>query len=338
MAKTYSLLVSGVAGAVVLALEVLAARTMAPVVGSGPVSWSALLATALGMLAVGNLLGGHWSDRGSAPGTVAWALTVAATYLTVLSYGYRPALRWSAEQPLLVGEIIAAMVVQGVPVTMLGMIPPVILRHGGDGTTHWAGLVLAAGSGGGIVGALAAGLLLIPSLGLERSFLMLAAILAAAAIPAVWRGRCWLAALLILASIAFAVWCQHRAAQSHVVESFYGELEVQTNDVATVLTIDGLQQTAVPKRLAPGDAIGYGYLLELATTMKPEIKSAMVIGLGGGLAPRVLAMHGIRCATVEIDPEVVAIARREFAFTGNAIVGDGRAVFAHERALRPHFS
>jgi spermidine synthase len=165
-------------------------------------------------------------------------------------------------------------------------------------------------------------------LGLERSFLTLAAILAAAAVPAVWRGRCWLAALLILASIGFAIWCQYRAKQSRVVESFFGELEVQANEVATVLTIDGLQQTAVPKRLAPGDALGYGYLLELATAMKPDIKSAMVIGLGGGLAPRVLVMHGIRCATVEIDPQVIEIARREFAFTGDVTVGDGRAVLA----------
>ena len=155
MGRKYALLVSAVAGAVVLALEVLAARTMAPVVGSGPVSWSALLATALGMLAVGNLLGGYWCGRGSAHGTIAWALTIAAAYLTVLSYGYGPALRWAAEQPLVVGEIIAALLVQGVPVTMLGTIPPVILHHGHDGNAHWAALVLAAGSGGGILGALA---------------------------------------------------------------------------------------------------------------------------------------------------------------------------------------
>ena len=68
--------------------------------------------------------------------------------------------------------------------------------------------------------------------------------------------------------------------------------------------------------------------LELATAIKPDIESALVIGLGGGLAPRVLAMHGVRCSTVEVDPEVVAIARREFAFTGDASVADGRAVLA----------
>ena len=107
---------------------------------------------------------------------------------------------------------------------------------------------------------------------------------------------------------------------------------MHTNDVATVLTIDGLQQTAVPKPLAPGDALGYGYLLELVTAMRPDTKSAMVIGLGGGLAPRVLAMQGIRCSTVEIDPEVVIIARREFAFTGDVTVGDGRAVLARTQS------
>ena len=79
---------------------------------------------------------------------------------------------------------------------MLGMMTPVILHHRRDGTAHWAALVLAAGSGGGIVGALAAGLFFIPALGLARSFLVLAGLLAVAAVPAVWHGRCWLASSL----------------------------------------------------------------------------------------------------------------------------------------------
>jgi MFS family permease len=181
MAKTYYLLVTFVAGAAVLALEVLAARAMAPALGSGPVSWSALLATALGTLAIGSLFGGRLSERAGPGAAIAWALAVSAVYLVATSQLYGPALRWSAEQPLLIGEIIAAALVQAVPMMMLGLITPVILHHGRDGMGRWGGAVLAAGSGGGIAGALAAGLLLVPGLGLARSFLLLAALLAVAA-------------------------------------------------------------------------------------------------------------------------------------------------------------
>ena len=65
MARTYYLLISGGVGATALAIEVIAARTMAPALGSGPVTWSTLLAVALGMLAVGNLSGGLLSERAS---------------------------------------------------------------------------------------------------------------------------------------------------------------------------------------------------------------------------------------------------------------------------------
>ena len=54
--------------------------------------------------------------------------------------------------------------------------------------------------------------------------------------------------------------------------------------------------------------------------MRPQPRNALVIGLGGGLAPRLLAAHGIECHTVEVDPAVVEIARGKFGFTGRATV------------------
>ena len=90
MAKAYYFLVTVVAGAAVLALEVWAARAMAPALGSGPVSWAALLATALGMLAPGSLLGGRLSHAAQPERVIAWSLTAAAAYLVVLSQAYRP--------------------------------------------------------------------------------------------------------------------------------------------------------------------------------------------------------------------------------------------------------
>lgn len=331
MAKAYYLLISATAGAAVLALEVLAARTMAPVLGSGSVTWSALLAVALGMLAIGNLAGGLLADRVRPGGVIAWSLGVGAACLVLLSQYYSPAMRWSAGLSLLTGAVTAAAITQAVPIAMLGTITPVILRLGREESPKgwWAGLVLAAGSGGGIAGALTAGLVLLPELGLARSYLLVSGLLAVATVPAVCQQRRWLAALLVLASLALAGVCWHRYEPGRVIQSRHGQLEVETSETGHVLLIDGLPQTGLPTELLdagflPGDGLRYGYLLEVALFMRPWPRNALVIGLGAGLAPRLLAAHGIDCETIEIDPAVVEIAKQEFHFKGRTTVADGR--------------
>lgn len=330
MTKLYYLAATAVAGAAVLALEVLAARLLAPALGSGPVSWAALLATALGMLAVGSLLGGRLSQAAKPEGVIAWSLTLAAVFLVVLSQCYGPLLRWAAGQPLLAGEIMAAWIVQAVPLLALGTITPVILHQGRDASGRWGGTVLAAGSAGGIAGALAAGLLLPPAVGLARSLLALAAVLAAAALPAAFRGRHgWRRSArwdrLPRRPVAG---CDE---QNRVIQSLHGQLEVRSDPLATTLLIDGLPQTGLPEHLAPGDALGYGYLLEMSLPTRPAAKTALVVGLGGGLAPRILDTHGVKCRSIEIDPAVADIARREFQFTGDVILGDARTVLTRDR-------
>ena len=330
MARAYYLFVSVVAGAAVLALEVLAARVMAPALGSGPVTWSALLAVALGMLAIGNLAGGFLSKRVTAWGTIAWSLAVASACLVLLSRFHVPAMRWSADQPLLLGAIVAAFITQAVPVGMLGVVTPVILHKAQNPMGRWAGFVLAAGSSGGIAGALLTGLVLLPRLGLTRSYLVVAGLLVVAAAPAVWPQRRWLAAVCLLASVVLIGACWRRPPSNTVIQSRYGQIEVIKNDLGCVLMIDGLPQTGIPAEIHPGDGLRHGYLLELAISPRPESTRALVIGLGAGLAPRLLAVHGVDCDTVEIDPQVVQLAKAECGFTGNVTVADGRAFLSRD--------
>jgi len=332
MARAYYLLIAAAAGAAVLALEVLAARTMAPALGSGPVSWSALLAVALGTLAVGNLAGGLLSDRVDTGGLVAWSLITASAVLVLLSQVYPAAMGWVAARSLVLGAVAAAAITQAVPLGMVGTITPAILRlgHNAGPKGWWAGLVLAAGSGGGIVGALLAGIVLLPGLGLARSYLLTAALLALAALPAAWHKQRWPALLLTLALLVIVglCWCRHRPEQ--VFQSLHGQLEVRNAETGRVLLIDGLPQTALSAaQLRPGDGFRYGYLLEAALVMRPQVRSALVIGLGAGLAPRLLAAHGLDCQTVELDPLVPEIAAEQFGFAGRVTVADGRAFLSH---------
>ena len=128
MAKMYYVLVTAVAGAAILALEVW---------GAGPSPRAGQRAGKLGRpaghrpgqaLAAGSLLGGRLS-RGREPERAdRLALAIAAVYLAALSQLYNSMLRWTATQPLPVGEILAALMVQGLPMVALGTITPLALR------------------------------------------------------------------------------------------------------------------------------------------------------------------------------------------------------------------
>ncbi len=325
MARTYYLLIAFITGAVVLALEVLAARTIAPALGSGALMWSALLAVALGVLAVGNLTGGLLSECVIPYGLISWSLAASSACLLLVSQFYATAMRWSADQPLLIGAIAAALITQAVPLGMIGSITPAILQQGRQGMGRWAGIILSVGSCGGIMGAIGMGLVLLPLFGLTKSYLVLAGLLALAAFPAVWPNRRWPAAGVLLALLGLIAICWYCHQPDAAVQSSYGQLEIHVTGLSRVLLIDGLPQTGLPAQLVAGDGLRCGYLLETALLMKPKPSRALVIGLGAGLAPRILAAQGIDCESVEIDPKVLEIARKEFGFVGRATIADGRA-------------
>ena len=260
-----------------------------------------------------------------------WALTAAGLYLAAISQSYAPALRWMGQQPLLVGEIIAAMLIQAVPLTMLAAITPVILQHGHDGRGAgkrpcWPPAAAAASPGRWPRACWPC-----RPWGWRGRFALLAALLTAAAMPAIWQGR---------RRLAGAGGGCHAGRRRMVLAA----ANTQRPGRVTLRPIGGPHhrggQAVADRRPAAdriargagaGDALRYGYLLELALAMRPGTETALVVGLGGGLAPRVLAMHGVRCESVEIDPAVVEIAHRDFGFTGSVTLGDGRAVLARDR-------
>ena len=89
----------------------------------------------------------------------------------------------------------------------------------------------------------------------------------------------------------------------------------------------------MPPHVRRWKGLEYGYLLEVALLLRghPPPRHALVIGLGAGLAPRTLELHGVRCESVEIDPSVVEVAREEFDFRGTVHVADGRSYLRRSR-------
>jgi spermidine synthase len=189
-------------GAAALIYEVLWLREISLVMGHTVYALSAILTAFLGGLTLGAFLGGRWTERhGASLGLyAALELAIAATALLV------PVLT-HALYPLVgviyrgIGDVFAAynllqFILCGLvvlpPTIFMGATLPVvteILVQGRRDISVDAGTLYALNSVGGVLGAVGAGLVLLPTLGSYRAGLVAVALNTAAAAVAIWLGR-----------------------------------------------------------------------------------------------------------------------------------------------------
>ncbi|MBW2363037.1 MAG: spermidine synthase [Deltaproteobacteria bacterium] len=184
---------AGLSGAVLLALEVVWFRFMHLFTHSGAVAFSIMLAVVLSGIASGGLLAGFWLRRDPTGERNISLLSLAAGLLLIATYaGFRFAL--SEDDVYLrdfwriawLGALLMfpSSLLSGVVFTLLGA----ALQKELGGQTRSAGLLTLANTAGAALGSLVAGFALLPLLGIERSFALLAALYAGVAALA-WKRR-----------------------------------------------------------------------------------------------------------------------------------------------------
>lgn len=109
------------------------------------------------------------------------------------------------------------------------------------------------------------------------------------------------------------------------VQGKQGVIEVIERDGRRLLTIGGVVQGAKPLSGPLGASDPMVALLKAA---RPNAKRALVIGLGTGASAMALSRAGLRVDAVELEPHVIALARKYFGYTGRAIAADGATYLA----------
>jgi predicted membrane-bound spermidine synthase len=330
-------------GAVVMMIEVLGTRLIAPFYGVGLFVWTALIAVAMVALAVGYRIGGRLADR-EGPGRLALVIAGAALLVAVIPLMKSTVLVATDPLGLRLGSLAAALILFGGPLTLLGMVGPYVLRLRTDrldtvGTT--AGGVLAVSTFGSVLGTLLIGFVLLPSFGTRAILFGISALLLilAAVVGRYERrlaaGRVKSPVIVSIASILALILGGVRSAPAasepfrvlHDQESLYGRVRV-VDDTSNGLRWMLVDASAIGTQFVGTEETAFPYLYALETLgeFRPQARSALVIGLGAGYLPRVLARQGMAVDTIEIDPVVVSAARRHFGFTppGDLIVGDAR--------------
>jgi len=173
-------------GIVSMAIEMCAARLLAPYFGTSQVVWANLIGLILLYLSVGYFLGGRLADRYPSERALAVLLLGAAASMALIPFISIPLLQQGgiglseASVGILAGSLEAVLLLFLLPVTLLGMVPPFAIR------LTMAQVETAGASSGGIymlstLGSILGTFLpvfwLIPTIGTRRSFLAFAALL-----------------------------------------------------------------------------------------------------------------------------------------------------------------
>jgi len=314
-------------GAAVLALEMLAWRVLAPVVGATLTIWTAVLTTTLAGLALGAYLGGRMA---AARLTLSWALTAAGALTVALALLGPRLADLLAELGTDLGAFAGAALLVGAPCVPLAMVGPAAAERSGHGAGRAAGLVCGASSAGSIAGALLAGYVLIPGPGLRAGYAVVGAGLLALSAAGHLFARRRAALLVVTVAVLPALFVGRAAPDDHVVlrrEGPHGRVEVRRTGAHALLLVNGIVQTEAhsgPGAELPGPA---GRLPEL----RPRARTALVIGLGAGAIPTAWTAAGLDVTCVEIDPAVVAGARF-LGFGGRVVLADARTYLRHADA------
>ena len=319
---------SFVAGAALMALEILASRILAPAFGTGVMVWASLIGLFLVSMAAGAWLGGSLSDRhpsgallhGLVLSAAVWIAAVPAVgaglCLHVAGAGIGPR----------AGPLLATGLLFLVPCVLLGAVTPFSLRLAAPpsaGLGGAAGRLSALATAGGIVGTFGAAFFLLHAVGVRASFLVIAAALAP--LPLAWlaldrSARAPLATLgLLLAGQASLAGRSEPGLAPGLrlvweEDTPYHHLRVVEDDRTRTLRFGPYEEAGVTLAPPHRSALGYTDALHLVRLATPSPRRLLLLGGGVGVVARELLadLPEASATLVDLDPAVVKAARRWF--------------------------
>jgi predicted membrane-bound spermidine synthase len=345
-------------GLTTLGIELTASRLLGTVFGTSNIVWANIIGLMLLYLTAGYFLGGRLADRRPDAVTFFRVICWGAFAAGLVPMAARPLLQIAANAVLnisgavLVGSFGAVLILFAIPVTLLGTVSPFAIRlaiKDMDSSGQTAGRMYAISTIGSILGTFLPVLVLIPLIGTNYTFLLLAGTLLVIGLVGLARENRraaltlgWMpAALIVLALLVLKGPLRPPPRGSTLLyetESAYNYIQVARWGEANILLLnegEGIHSMYFPNYPDYLETDGtWDYFLAAPFFNNPPVTSGDVgsmamIGLAGGTIPKqyTAAFGPIPIDGMEIDPRIVQVGRDYFGMHEpnlNVIVQDGR--------------
>ncbi|GBD30186.1 Polyamine aminopropyltransferase [bacterium HR32] len=312
-------------GGVLLALEIVASRVLAPTFGNSIYVWGSLIGVFLTALSVGYWVGGRLADR-YPNREVFCGLVFLAGLLTVPIPAVAPGLLSAlvtADLGARAGPLVAAFVLFFPASVVMGTISPYAVRLSARSVATvggTAGRLYALSTLGSIAGCFAAAFWLVSVLGVRETILALGLVemgLAVVALAGLRRvGAAAVASVVVLAAGA---WTPRLVPPdgpevTYAKDTVYHRITVSDEGGVRYLKLDNYWQSAMDLQQPRRTVFRYADYMHVGMLFQPRPQRVLVIGMGGGTVPKryLEDYRDVRVDVVDIDPEVVEVAYRFF--------------------------
>lgn len=344
-------------GMTTLAAELSASRLLGNVFGTSNLVWAAIIGLILIYLTLGYHFGGQWADRSPHPKTMYTVLIWGAFTLGVVPYIARPVLVLAAnafdglQLGVLGGAFLGVLVLFSLPITLLGTISPFAIRlslQDASQAGNISGRIYAISTLGSFIGTFLPVLVLIPTIGTTRTFLVFSLFLVCVGLAGLGVSGerrtmvkyLWTVVVLtLLAAFASHGAIKQTSGQVLERESAYNYIQVLQQDGYTYLRLNEGQ--GIHSVYKPGE-LNYGGPWQQFLTgpffyadQQPEdIQRMAIIGLAAGTTARQASavFPNVHIDGFELDGEIVQIGREYFDLNLpnlSVFIEDGRWGLAH---------
>ena len=330
------------AGAAVMVVELGVARVLTPVFGGSIMVWAIVIATTMLALAAGYAVGGYLADRRGGIRVATGAALIGALLCAAVPFMRIPLIEATIDLSTLNGATLMALALIAPTLFFLSQVSPALIRGlSADGVSHvgvTAGGIYALSTLGSLVGTLGAVWLFL-YMPITLGFIGTALLVT---VPALFLwplpGGAVAAVLAVVMGLQLSAGAGERISgvnsyktRCEVIykgHSPYGELRVvEVGGRDRYLLVNGKDQGGIDLRTGKPAYTYTDGMIGLAQMYVRQTRQMLVIGLGAGQIGPALDAAGMEVEVVEIveiDPEVVRLARQYFNFQGKAIVADGR--------------
>lgn len=313
-------------GGVLLSLEIIASRVLAPYFGNSIYVWGSLIGVFLTALSVGYAVGGRLADRYPSAGLFSGIVFLGGVLTVPIPMIAPPVLdsiiRANAGPQF--GPLMGAVALFVVPSIIMGMVSPFAVRLRARAVAtmgQTAGSLYALSTVGSIAGTLATSFVLINYLGVRAIITLMGFVLMGMAVLG-WLAsrRLWPAgagAVLVVVLVAGGFARPSSPRSTGVIyarDTVYHRITISDEGSIRYLKLDNYWQSARDRDNPRRTVFAYADYMHLPLIFVPRPSRVTMIGLGGGTVPdRYVADYPTVVVTVaEIDPQVAVTAERYF--------------------------
>lgn len=310
------------AGYLIMSLELLGSRILAPYFGNSIYTWGILLGLILAALAIGYYLGGCLADRKNSESNFLYIFLAASLFLLVDIFIYKIILEKLTDWGIIWGSATAVILLFLPAMVVLATVAPLAVKSLAqeDEVGQSSGLVYALGTIGSLLGVFLTVFWLIPYWGSRLTLFSCFFISLVVLAVLLWRfGQKKEIILAILALVIFLPALSKTSLPADVMletESVYNQIRLVDRQEAVYLTLNSNKLYLINSAyIKQGTLFDFSLidLFNFGPVITP-VKNLLILGMSGGASVRQHRQFSpsTQIDAVEIDPKIIAIAKNNF--------------------------